>query len=102
MGGGLLQKGNRDTMKFAMKASAAEINGEWVDVFKSPKGDTSKRSKAGRLALTTDFETVRVETLGDRENVLRTVYRNGELLIDESLATIRKRTVSEVAGEAVA
>lgn len=102
MGGGLLQKVNRDTMKFAMKASAAQINGEWVDVFKSPKGDTSKRSKAGRLALTADFETVRVENLGDHKNLLRPVYRNGELLIDESLATIRERATSEITAEAVA
>lgn len=102
MGGGLLQKVNRDTMKFAMKASAAKIAGEWVDVFKSPKGDTTKRSKAGRLALTSDFETVRAEALGNRENLLRTVYRNGELLIDESLATIRERTAGCVTAEAVA
>lgn len=91
MGGGLLQKVNRDTMTFAMKASAAMIDGKWVDVFKSPKGDTSKRSKAGRLALTTDFQTVRIETLGERENLLRPVYRNGELLVDESLSIVRER-----------
>jgi nicotinamide phosphoribosyltransferase len=102
MGGGLLQKVNRDTMKFAMKASAAKIAGEWVDVFKSPKGDTTKRSKAGRLALTAAFETVRVEALSNRENLLRVVYRNGELLVDESLAAIRERTTSDVAAEAVA
>jgi len=91
MGGGLLQKVNRDTMKFAMNASAAKIGGAWVDVFKSPKGDTSKRSKAGRLALTTDFQTIRQETLGTRTNLLRPVYRNGALLVDEPLAVIRAR-----------
>ncbi len=91
MGGGLLQKVNRDSMKFAMKTSAAMIDGEWVDVFKSPKGDATKRSKAGRLALTADLETVRLETLAGRKNLMRPVYRNGELLIDESLVTIRER-----------
>ncbi|HZZ65995.1 MAG TPA: nicotinate phosphoribosyltransferase [Candidatus Baltobacteraceae bacterium] len=91
MGGGLLQKVNRDTMKFAMKVSAAMINGQWIDVFKSPKGDMSKRSKAGRLALTSDLQTVRLEELGARENLLRPVLRNGELLIDQSLTTIRER-----------
>lgn len=102
MGGGLLQKVNRDTMKFAMKASAAMIDGKWVDVFKSPKGDTSKRSKAGRLALTSDFQTVRIETLGDRKNLLRPVYRNGELLIDETLAAIRARAANSSAQLAAA
>ena len=32
MGGGLLQKVDRDTMKWAMKASAIKINGFWQDV----------------------------------------------------------------------
>ncbi len=103
MGGGLLQKVNRDTMKFAMKLSALEIDGGWIDVYKDPKTDPGKRSKRGRLALVangtawndydvkTDFETIRLEALGERENVLRTVYRDGALLVDETLATIRER-----------
>lgn len=47
MGGGLLQKVNRDTFKFAMKACYALIDGEPRDVVKHPSGDPSKRSKAG-------------------------------------------------------
>jgi len=47
MGGGLLQKVNRDTQKFAFKCSAQERYGEWCDVHKSPS-DKSKASKAGR------------------------------------------------------
>ena len=51
MGGGLLQKVNRDTFKFAMKASAALINGKMVDVFKDPVTDPGKKSKKGVLEL---------------------------------------------------
>lgn len=51
MGGELLQKVNRDTMKFAMKASAAKVDGLWRDVFKDPVTDSGKRSKKGRLAV---------------------------------------------------
>ncbi len=103
LGGGLLQKLDRDTMRFAMKASAAEIDWIWHDVYKDPKDDQGKRSKRGRLALTyngtewsdhkikTGFETVRLEELGERHNALRRVYQNGRLLIDETLATIRAR-----------
>jgi nicotinamide phosphoribosyltransferase len=103
MGGGLLQKLDRDTMRFAMKASAIEIDDIWTDVYKDPKTDPGKRSKRGRLALVnngtawndfatkTGFETVRLENLKGRTNLLRPVYRNGELLIDESLETIRRR-----------
>ena len=51
MGGGLLQKVNRDTFKFAMKANAIEVDGTWRDVVKNPVTDQDKKSKAGRQAL---------------------------------------------------
>jgi nicotinamide phosphoribosyltransferase len=50
MGGGLLQKVNRDTFKFAMKMSAilrSSGNGRWQDVYKSPITDAGKVSKKG-------------------------------------------------------
>lgn len=50
MGGGLLQKVNRDTMRFAFKSSAQARNGIWHDVMKWTI-DPSKRSKPGRLVL---------------------------------------------------
>lgn len=46
MGGGLLQSLNRDTLGWAMKCSAACVNGEWRDVYKDPIGG-SKTSKRG-------------------------------------------------------
>lgn len=101
MGGGLLQKVNRDTMKYAMKANAIEIDNEWHDVYKDPITDQGKRSKRGRLALiehadakneTGRFETIRrTEMLDPRCNRLRPVFRNGELLVDDTFAAIRKR-----------
>ena len=54
MGGALLQQLDRDTQKFAMKCSAAEINGKWVDVFKDPVTDRVKASKKGRVTLWTN------------------------------------------------
>jgi nicotinamide phosphoribosyltransferase len=48
MGGGLLQKVDRDTERFAMKSSAQERDGQWVKVHKNPL-DKSKASLAGRL-----------------------------------------------------
>lgn len=50
-GGGLLQQVNRDTLEFAMKCSAAYINGEWVEVYKDPVTSSMKKSKKGRLML---------------------------------------------------
>lgn len=46
MGGGLLQQLNRDTLGWAMKCSAARVNGEWRDVYKDPIGG-NKTSKKG-------------------------------------------------------
>jgi nicotinamide phosphoribosyltransferase len=102
MGGALLQKCDRDTMQFAYKASAAKVNGTWRDVYKDPVTDVGKRSKRGLLGLSADngqFRTVTVrdgdfQQLDDSTNELKTVWRNGELLQDDSLSAIRARVAS--------
>ena len=94
MGGELLQNVNRDTLQFAMKASAIRIDGEWSDVYKEPATDAGKRSKRGRLALVGEggeIRTVRRGKSGGTENRLRAVFRNGRILVDESFDTIRGR-----------
>jgi len=113
MGGGLLQKVNRDTMRFAMKASAIEIDGVWTDAYKDPRTDPGKRSKRGRLALVsngtawndfaikTGLETVRESELNGRPNLLRTVFRDGELLIDEPFSLIRRRAAQNPTAESI-
>ncbi|WP_348009753.1 nicotinate phosphoribosyltransferase [Roseateles sp.] len=100
-GGALLQQVNRDTLGFAMKASAAEVGGAWRDVFKAPITDPAKRSKASRLTLMRQgdaFATVRLDSPGYQQaladgatEALRTVFENGRLLVDDSFAAIRAR-----------
>ncbi len=95
MGGGLLQKVNRDTLRFAMKASAMQINGAWRDVYKQPVTDSGKHSKRGRLAVIRDagvIKTIREDALSWESNLLRPVFRNGELLVDECFAVVRERS----------
>ncbi len=92
MGGGLLQAVGRDDFRFAMKASAICVDGEWRDVYKDPITDSGKRSKRGRLALSKDFETVRVEELGERENLLKPVFKDGKLLKDYTFDEVRSKT----------
>jgi nicotinamide phosphoribosyltransferase len=99
MGGALLQRLDRDTQKFAYKASAVEVNGAWRDVFKDPVTDTGKRSKRGLLGLTGgpgDWKTVPVDgarfaPLEGGENALAPVFRDGELLADVTLEEVRAR-----------
>lgn len=88
MGGGLLQQIDRDTLKFAMKASAAEIGGKWVDVFKDPVTDKGKSSLKGRMStfrsrLTGEFIAARIDqgSLDDEwEDMMEVVFENGEIL----------------------
>lgn len=92
-GGGLLQKLNRDTLKFAFKCSAVQVGDEWRDVFKLPVTDRGKKSKRGRLKLVRDesgeFATRLESEPGD--DVLVEVFRDGEILADWSFAEVRER-----------
>jgi nicotinamide phosphoribosyltransferase len=100
MGGALLQQIDRDTQKFAMKCSAALINGEWVDVQKDPITDSGKKSKAGRVTLWTnsggEFASgVTPPTgwtdrgIGGWTNALEMVFMNGQLTKDVTFAEVR-------------
>lgn len=120
MGGALLQQINRDTQRFAMKCSAIRIGDTWHDVSKDPVTDATKRSMKGRLTLlrhrrTGEYRSVPLpvapgpgqRTLaGERregqrgqeiqdgdewEEALVTVFEAGRLLVDDSLAEIRRR-----------
>lgn len=98
IGGSLLQKIDRDTLKFAYKCSAIVTDGRLRDVYKEPLTDAGKTSKRGRLDLVRDedgqYKTVRLEdseTIQAENSLLRTVYENGEMLVDDSLDEIRKR-----------
>jgi nicotinamide phosphoribosyltransferase len=89
MGGALLQKLNRDTYDFAFKCSHAVVDGVGRDVYKDPKGMHAKASKRGRLKLTPEFVTVPEDAPG--EDVLRDVFLDGDLVVDDSFAAIRRR-----------
>ena len=110
MGGGLLQKVNRDTHKFALKCSAIRVNGEWIDVYKNPAvydddwnvidEESFKVSKKGRLELIynaslDEYKTVRLEELSDydgpewSDTLLETVYEDGYLVRDMTFAEVR-------------
>ena len=94
-GGALLQQVNRDTLKFAMKCSAALINGDWVDVYKDPVTDTGKRSKRGRLQLVKEpggeFQTVYYSDSQVDKDLLQVVFRDGALLNQTTFDQVRTR-----------
>ena len=93
MGGGLHTAVNRDTQRNAFKCSAQLRDGVWHDIFKNPL-DSSKKSKTGRFKLIRDndsFKTVSIDE--DGENYLQTVFRNGELLVDDKFEDIKSRAL---------
>ena len=97
-GGGLLQKMNRDTQRFAFKC-AAQRRGEdeWIDIFKKPI-DVSKASKKGRLSLIKvgdEFQTVPELAPDDpAKDYLETVFEDGELVRKMTFEECRKNTGS--------
>lgn len=83
-GGALLQKVNRDTFKFAQKASAVIQDSEWKPIYKDPVTDPGKKSKSGQLTLvrsklTGEYMTTTVGPMDvEWEECLRVVYQNGD------------------------
>lgn len=112
MGGGLLQKVNRDTHKFALKCSAIHVNGSWLDVYKEPavydenwnKIDQKsfKTSKKGRQELiynknTDEYKTIRVEIMqayldSGWEQALETVMEDGCMVRETPFTEIRQNS----------
>lgn len=93
-GGGLLQKMNRDTSKYAFKCASAIVNGEERDVYKQPITDNGKKSKAGRMKLVRSedsFETLINKPEDSRRDELVEVFRDGKILIETSFHEIRER-----------
>jgi nicotinamide phosphoribosyltransferase len=98
-GGGLLQKFDRDTQKFAIKASYIEknIDGKIVgeSIVKNPVTMTSKKSKPGKLILINDdgFKTISSEDIDYNKyvnvNLLETVFENGEIKRYQTIEEIR-------------
>lgn len=91
----------RDTFGFVMKATYIEINGEGVEIFKDPVTDNGTKKSAKGL-LRVDFEngkyvlydkqTKEQETQG----CLKEVFRDGNILVKETIDQIRARVGSIV------
>jgi nicotinamide phosphoribosyltransferase len=103
MGGGLLQAWNRDSLKYAMKASAIKgEDGVWKGFAKDPVTDHGKKSKQGRLALVKEsggfggkvsIRTVPEDYIWEFEvkNLLRPVFHGGVILVEDTFEAIRER-----------
>ena len=92
----------RDTYGFAMKATYGEVNGIGRDIFKDPKTDDgTKKSAKGLMAVHRNPSTGVLELKDqctwaeEAEGELTTVFKDGKLVVDLSLAEIRANVKAE-------
>ncbi|RZS93204.1 nicotinate phosphoribosyltransferase [Aquimarina brevivitae] len=90
------QYNTRDTFGFAMKATYVEVNGEGREIYKDPvTDDGTKKSAKGLIYLYEEDDTLKfkdqVSKAQEKEGLFRTVFKDGKLLIDEELSSIRQR-----------
>lgn len=94
-GGFLLQDLTRDTLRFAMKGSYVEVDGEIREVRKTTETDPTKASKAGRVILVKRYGVRQPITIREEEKLptdvelLETVFLNGELVRDMTFEEVR-------------
>ena len=97
MGGGLLQKVNRDTMSFATKLSRVIYHdGFERSVMKAPKGDMTKRSLPGEFAVYRSGDQPPLVYpaevhVTEGVNEFKVVYDHGKICKWDDFTTIRQR-----------
>lgn len=94
------QYNTRDTFGFAMKATYGEVAGRGRSIFKDPvTDDGTKKSAKGLMKVILEDGTYQLkdQVSWEEENTgaLREVFRDGKLLVEETLAEIRTRIKSK-------
>lgn len=90
----------RDTFGSAIKATATQVNGEFIEIYKDPATGHSKKSAKGLLRVEYvdgnyklfDQQTKEQEEQGE----LKTVFLNGEVVNPTTLAEIREQVNIEL------
>ena len=92
----------RDTFGIAIKATYGQVNHKPVMIFKNPKELSWKKSQKGCVIVAKDGESYTDEhTLNEahlirsEENLLRPIFSNGEMKVEDTLAQIRNRMYPE-------
>ena len=99
------QYSTRDTFGMAVKATAVQINDTFVELYKDPKGQSSKKSAKGFLRVFKDNEgnfildqSVEMDwgSLETRSGELKLFFKNGKFYKNDSIAEIRQRIASSL------
>lgn len=94
---GILKPFTRDTFSSCIKATYCEIAGQPYPIFKNPKDGGFKKSQKGCCVVKLDEngnytykdEYTWAEAVNDTENQLVTVFKDGKMVKEQSLAEIR-------------
>ena len=94
---GILKPFTRDTFSSCIKATYCEIAGQPYPIFKNPKDGGFKKSQKGCCVVKLDEngnctykdEYTWAEAINDTENQLVTVFKDGKMVKEQSLAEIR-------------
>jgi len=98
-GGGLLQQLNRDTMRCAIKANCAIVDGEERQVNKETKGKVSKK---GRLSVELEngvYKTYAEGKGNEDKNLLQLVFKDGVILRKATAKEVREKIDAAVQAE---
>jgi nicotinamide phosphoribosyltransferase len=98
---GILKPFTRDTFSSCIKATYCEIDGEPYPIFKNPKDGGFKKSQKGCCVVIQGSELVYVDgrtweeaqvSGADSEvNLLQTIFKDGKMIKEQTLAEIRDR-----------
>lgn len=94
---GILKPFTRDTFSSCIKATYCEVDKKPIPIFKNPKEGGFKKSQKGLCVVYEQDGKLNFqdgytsETIPREKNLLETVYENGKLIKEQSLAEIRKR-----------
>lgn len=90
------QYNTRDTFGFAMKATYGEVEGAGRSIFKDPiTDDGTKKSAKGLMQVVLENGAYQLKDQvsweEEKNGALREIFRDGQLLVEESLSAIRTR-----------
>lgn len=94
---GILKPFTRDTFSSCIKATYCEVDGKPIPIFKNPKEGGFKRSQKGLCFVYRDEngnltfkDGYTSQDIPKENNLLETVFKDGKIVREQSLADIRK------------
>lgn len=93
---GILKPFTRDTFSSCIKATYCEIDGKPTPIFKNPKDGGFKKSQKGCCIVTNNDNTLTFvdectwnEAYSNENNLLKPIFKDGEMLKEQTLSEIR-------------